>query len=104
MLDALTHESFLPHVGTDFHVRLGPAAALRLTLIETAVTGPAPGGGGSPSPSRRLPFSVLFRAERGPVLPQRIYWLEHEVMGPLEIFIVPIGHDAEGMRYQAVFT
>jgi hypothetical protein len=104
MLDALTHESFLPHVGTDFHVRLGPTAALRLTLIEAAVTGPAPGGGGSPPGSRRRPFSVLFRAARSPVLPQRIYRLEHAAMGPLEIFLVPIGPDAEGMRYQAVFT
>jgi hypothetical protein len=37
-------------------------------------------------------------------LPQRIYRLEHAALDPLEIFIVPIGPDAEGMRYQAVFT
>jgi hypothetical protein len=47
---------------------------------------------------------LLFRGPRTPVLPQRIYRLEHAVMGPLEIFLVPIGPDAEGMRYQAVFT
>jgi hypothetical protein len=100
MLEALTHESFVPHVGTDFPARLGPDATLRLTLIEASVTGPAPAGGAA----RRRPFSLVFRGPRAPMLPQRIYRLEHEAMGPLEIFIVPIGSDAEGMRYQAIFT
>jgi hypothetical protein len=100
MLDALTHESFRPHVGTDFAARLGPDATLRVTLIEVEATGPVPAGGAA----RRRPFSLIFRGPRAPVLPQRIYRLEHAAMGPLEIFIVPIGPDAEGMRYQAVFT
>jgi hypothetical protein len=100
VLEALTHESFQPHVGTDFAVRPGPDAALRLTLIEAAATGPAPAG----DAARRRPFSLLFRGPRAPVLPQRIYRLEHAALDPLEIFIVPIGPDAEGMRYQAVFT
>ena len=81
-------------------MRLEPSATLRLTLIEAVATGPAPGG----AAARRQPFSLIFRGPRAPVLPQRIYRLEHEAMGPLEIFIVPIGPDAEGMRYQAVFT
>jgi hypothetical protein len=100
VLDALTHESFLPHVGTDFPARLGPDATLGLTLIEVEATGPAPAGGAT----RRRPFSLLFRGPRAPVLPQRIYRLEHAALGPLEIFIVPIGPDAHGMRYEAIFT
>src|SRR5262245_22370226 len=100
MLEALTHESFRPHVGTGFLVRLGPDATLALTLIEPAATGPVPAGGAA----RRRPFSLVFRGPRAPVLSQRIHRLEHAVMGPLEIFIVPIGPDAEGMRYQAIFT
>jgi hypothetical protein len=104
MLDALTHESFLPHVDTEFLVRLEPDPALRLTLLEATVTGRAPLGPPGPSGARRLPFSLIFRGPRAPVLPQRIHRLEHAAMGPLDIFIVPIGPDATGMRYQAVFT
>jgi hypothetical protein len=38
------------------------------------------------------------------VLPQRIYRLEHEQMGPLELFIVPVGPDGDGLGYEAIFT
>jgi hypothetical protein len=98
MLDALTHESFRPHVGTPFRVEYAPAASAALTLVEVTVLG---GGAGA---ARRQPFSLLFRGPRAPVLPQRIYRLEHEGMGALELFIVPIGPDGEGMRYEAIFT
>jgi hypothetical protein len=98
MLEALTHESFRPHVGTAFRVEYAPAASATLTLVEVTVLG---GGAGA---ARRQPFSLLFRGPREPVLPQRIYRLEHEGMGALELFIVPIGPDGEGMRYEAIFT
>ena len=97
MLEHLTHESFRPHVGTPFRVEYAPAASATLTLFEVTVLG---GGGTAP----RQPFSLLFRGPRAPVLPQRIYRLEHEGMGALELFIVPIGPDAEGLRYEAIFT
>jgi hypothetical protein len=46
----------------------------------------------------------MFRGPTGPILPQRIYRLRHPVMGELDLFLVPIGPDGEGMRYEAVFT
>jgi uncharacterized protein DUF6916 len=98
MLDALTHESFRPHVGTPFRVGTeGSGTSLTLTLFEVTLLGGA-------GPARRQPFSLLFHGPRTPVLPQRIYRFEHEQMGDLEIFIVPIGPDADGMRYEAIFT
>jgi hypothetical protein len=103
MLESLTHQSFAPHVGTEFRLQLGPDGALPFTLIEAQAVGSAPG----PRPdgtARRQPFALLFRGPRQPVLPQRIYRLEHAAMGPLELFIVPIGPDEAGLRYEAVFT
>jgi hypothetical protein len=53
---------------------------------------------------RKQPFSVFFRGPRNVVLPQAIYRVEHERLGALDIFLVPIGPDGQGMRYEAVFN
>ena len=37
-------------------------------------------------------------------MPQLIYSLEHATLGTLEVFLVPVGPDAVGMRYDAVFS
>ena len=50
------------------------------------------------------PFALLFRVEEGPLLPQRIYPLQHDRLGRFELFLVPIGADEIGMRYEAVFS
>jgi len=38
------------------------------------------------------------------VLPQRLYRLEHNGLGELDIFLVPIGKDEQGVSYQATFN
>ena len=53
---------------------------------------------------RRQPFSIVFTGLMQPVLPQGIYLLKHEKVGPLNLFMVPIGPDKRGMRYEAVFN
>jgi hypothetical protein len=35
---------------------------------------------------------------------QRIYRVEHDAMGPCDLFLVPIGPRDGGMQYQAIFT
>jgi hypothetical protein len=60
----------------------------------------SPGGPDAP----RQSFALIFRGPRQPVLAQRIYKLEAGSMGPLEIFIVPMGPDSLGMRYEAIFS
>jgi hypothetical protein len=52
----------------------------------------------------RNPFRILFIGNSTPILPQRIYRLVHEQMGTVDIFIVPLGPDERGMRYEAIFT
>lgn len=37
-------------------------------------------------------------------VPQGIHRVEHEQLGSLEIFLVPLGPDQQGMRYEAIFT
>ena len=52
----------------------------------------------------RVPFSLVFRGPVDPVLPQRTYPLRHAELGAFELFLVPVGRDATGTSYEAVFT
>ena len=62
-------------------------------------------------PSTSRPVAVSQRwtvlsspAEARRFLPQGTYPMEHETLGRLEVFLVPLGPDAQGMRYEAVFN
>ncbi len=58
----------------------------------------------NPSP-RDAPFSVTFRAcgaQRSG--PQGLYRLDLPGTGTVDLFIVPIGPDGQGMCYQAIFN
>ena len=70
---------------------------LKLVLAEAVE---AKGG----RPGNRAPFSLIFRGPAEPLLPQATYNIEHPRLGPLDIFIVPIGKDEHGVRYQAIFS
>lgn len=52
----------------------------------------------------REAFSVIFRGNSSQALDQQIYHIRHSTMGEMDLFIVPIGPDDEGMRYEAVFS
>ena len=39
-----------------------------------------------------------------PLLDQDVTPLEHATLSTLEIFLVPIGPDSKGQRYQAIFN
>lgn len=49
-------------------------------------------------------FSLLFRGGGNTIYPQRTYAVEHEVIGKFDLFLVPVGRDAEGTLYEAVFN
>lgn len=98
MLEALTHESFAPHLGSPFELRLEDRT-LALELVEVK-----PYVGEAGRTPRRQPFSLFFRGPREVYLPQQIVPLHHPVLGQLDIFVVPVGLEADGYRYEAVFA
>ncbi len=100
VLESLTLATFTGREGERFRIGgEGDVAPFDTELIEVTQAGQAPAGGG------RAPFSLVFRsAPDHQALPQRIYRVEHAELGALDIFLVPIGADASGMRYQAVFS
>ena len=95
----LVIEDFADKVGDLFAIGEDGWPAIPLTLVEA-----------EPLPERmakrgaRPPFSLIFLGKDPRVLPQRLYRLEHDRMGALTIFLVPIGKDAEGVSYQATFN
>lgn len=93
MVAQLTGADFEPHIGTDFDVA---ETALALQLLEVRQLGTALRDGGA--------FALTFRGSLAEPLPQAIYPLVHPRLGRLDIFIVPIARQNDGMRYEAVFT
>ncbi len=108
MLDKLTKESFEPHVNQIFNLDLDGQGFVPLQL--TSVTAhPAYAGYQRAAPQgaalRQEGFTLTFRGPTQPALPQRMYNLEHESMGKLEmLFLVPVGEDGNGRTYEAVFN
>jgi hypothetical protein len=99
MLDKLAITDFTPRLNQIFSIRLDGVEPIDLELI--SVTEAVP----SSRPEARHPFSLHFL---GPVSPQyliqHIYRLEHEQMGLLDLFIVPLGPENGRMRYEAILT
>jgi len=54
---------------------------------------------------QEAPFSLVLRSARGaPALSQGMVRLAHPKLGELEVFLVPIGPDSLGMRYEITFN
>src|SRR4051794_34111950 len=101
-LDKVVAATFADHVGSRFRVShdggtLGEIELTQVRDLRSPWRGEAAAG-------KRVPFALLFRGPRTPWLVQNMYRLEHERLGALELFLVPVGPDDAGMRYEAVFT
>src|SRR3954468_3296257 len=98
MLERLTADDFKPAIGERFRTTAADAPVLELELTEVKLQNPdAPA---ADADGVRAPFSLTFVGPVEPQLPQRIYRLEHESLGPLEIFIVPVASSESGISYQ----
>ena len=102
MLDKVTESDFSELLNQKFRLYLDSGKALPVELIET--TNLASKTQETRGPNNRDPFSIVFRGPKDAGLPQRIYKIEHKKVGKLDLFLVPIGPDDKGMRYEAIFT
>jgi hypothetical protein len=94
----LTLELFESLRGEAFEISDG-SGALTTTLVEATNLREAQGAG-----QRSRQFSLVWRGPPGAVLPQRIYTVSHPALGAIELFLVSVGQDADGVRYEAIFT
>jgi hypothetical protein len=102
-LESLEAATFDPHRETVFRLETG-GEPLPLELVEVQRARYAADPAAVGPNGRREPFSLVFRGPRSPYARQGIYRLEHAGLGSLELFLVPLGPDAAGMRYEAVFA
>ena len=94
MIEQLTHERFVPLMHTYFQV-LRQDGEIPLQLVEVSEV---QSSGGSET------FSVVFRGPSAAPLPQATYQFRQDNASALDLFIVPIGVDKDGVRYEAVFN
>ena len=99
MPDAFSPDTFEPHVGSEFSIKRGPGPLVLLQLDKVDRHEPRSHG------DRRDPFALLFVGPGGQPLPQAIYPMDHDMLGRLDIFVVPIGPLPDGrQQYEAVFN
>lgn len=94
----LTLELFQPEVGSTFGLAF-PDARFALELREAKALAYR-----DPHVHSRHPFALLFVCPDQRVLQQGTYAIDHERLGMLEIFLVPVGADADGVQYEAIFN
>src|SRR5262249_17495569 len=80
VIESCTSETFAPHLGTTFRIAPSEGPGLDVELITVTLQERL-----SPAQGRRAPFLLLFRGPRTPVLPQRIYTLNHAQLGTFEL-------------------
>ncbi len=98
MLDCVTVDDFLPHLGQELPVDLPDVDdALAMRLVSATPARHAMAG-------QRLGFSLVLRAPVRMGIAQGVYPLHHPRLGRLEIFLVPIGADEHTVEYEAVFN
>lgn len=111
MPDELTYEFFSSRLGTVFRLDVGAGHAIELRLGEVTRLPPLRRLSTTgekvrvPDALRAEPFSMVFRGPLDVRLPQATYRMTHESAAePLDIFVVPVSRDADGLTYQAIFS
>ena len=99
MSEMQTEAEFTKNVNTKFRVMVEAPVPIELTLV-------------SVTPRRIEPheqegmerFSAMFMGPREIFLPQQTYRVSHPEMGEFDIFLVALGQEPEGFRYEAVYN
>lgn len=95
-------KEFMRHLHEKFLIYTDDSSPIDAELIEvTGLTEPFNDEDDEWDPSA---FSLVFRVPPQLMLTQRIYTVEHEQVGSMDIFLVPITPDGEGGRLEAVFN
>jgi hypothetical protein len=97
-LEEFKEEVFAQHVNTKFYI---PVDEKRVELELVSVIGDKSSLDKIEGVER---FSLYFLGPADLYLPQSIYHMEHDVLGALDIFIVPIGIKDKRYQYEAVFS
>lgn len=98
MADTITFAHFQPHIGKTFTATLDNGT-YSLILSEATALKPHDFPG-----KVRDPFQLKFTGPITNALDQRTYTLKNDIMGSIDIFLVPIGQDKNNLIYEAIYT
>ena len=95
MIETFTIDLFSGDVGGKYLMHYAGEKTAELELICVRDVG---------SSARQEQFALEFRAPLDAPVAQGIYHIEHDKLGTLNLFLVPIGRDKNGLVYEAVFN
>ncbi|HZW26297.1 MAG TPA: hypothetical protein VFF26_12505 [Gallionella sp.] len=97
-LTTLCLADFSAHVGNDFRLR-AENGECQLKLKEARDSQRYSRNG-----QTRPPFSLIFSGPAGISFQQGTYTLDHDELGELHIFLVPVGIEQDSVQLEAVFN
>ena len=97
-LSLVAAADFTPHVGKPVVIHFAQDFSLPSTVLKVLELN-------TYSPLERGAFSVEFQTTgENRAIAQGIYRVEYPDGKYMDVFLVPIAHDPNGMRYEAVFS
>lgn len=97
-LDRITSTDFKALLHQTIQVSFTPEVTLSAEVVEVSELG-------GYTPLDRVPFSIVLRTvQKNEYYTQGTYTLVHPALDALPVFLVPLGADGGGMRYEAVFS
>ena len=99
MSDMQTEAEYSKNLNTKFRLLVDAPQPIDLTLVEVTPRKVEPHE--EPGMER---FSAVFLGPREILLPQQIYRVSHPDMGEFDIFLVALGQEPEGFKYEAVYN
>lgn len=92
---------FLPHLESQFEVEGHPELTLELVSGKPIQDSFAKT---EPDPPEAKCYSLTFKGPAGVRLSQGLYPLNHPVLGPKHIFLVPVGCSEDRYQMEAIFN
>jgi hypothetical protein len=88
-------DRFAEELGSSFALKVADSPTLDLELVEVSELKERP---------HQMSFAIAFLAPKSAVVGQGLYDLQHERLGEMQVFLVPIGITDERMQLEAVFN
>lgn len=95
MIERLVADDFQKLIGTDCSMDCGNAGTFNLKVSSVRDLSPS---------SKHVQFSVVFLGPIGAPARQGIYRVTHGQLGEMELFLVPVSRDANGIEFEAIFN
>ena len=96
-----TYSEFARCVNDTFRLHVAPDEVWDVILSSASRYTPEDAEGAA---ARYESFSLLFHTRLSWHHTQRVFRLTHPVLGEMDLFLVPLGPDKNGMRLEAVFN